>query len=123
MSEKQFLNNYEKNIEKMININQSSELTGQDSAKKSENEEKKNIPENSEILAESIGEPLFDEYMNDMLQNRDIFLNDVVDESALQEASKILSNKEQYNSQLDGNSFDSNSNTTKFIFHGLKMLN
>ena len=50
MSEQKFLNNYESKIEKMSNINQNSELTGQDSAKKSEQQvlfssesQKKNI--------------------------------------------------------------------------------
>ena len=172
MSEQKFLNNYESKIEKMSNINQSSELTGQDSAKKSEQQvlfssesqkkeynltqkekdiftkvvEKGNksfeikeeeaedagVPgnvENLEILNENIGEigePLFDDYMNDMLQNREFSLNDAVEYSELQDASKILSNNEKYNIQYNENnennenSFNANSNGTKYIFHGFK---
>ena len=172
MSEQKFLNNYESKIEKMSNINQSSELTGQDSAKKSEHQvffssesqkkeynltqkekdvftkvvEKGNksfeikeeeaegagVPgnvENLEILNENIGEigePLFDDYMNDMLQNREFSLNDAVEYSELQDASKILSNNEKYNIQYNENnennenSFNANSNGTKYIFRGFK---
>ena len=170
MSEKRFLNNYEKKIEKFNNINQSSELTGNDSVKKSEkqflnysesqknasnlnqkddtklniflkeaenekeiekgkkpsepqeDEENANNPENNENLGENMENPLIDEYMNNMLQNRDFSLNDIVDESALQDASKVLSNKEKYNIQHDENPFESNSNGTKYIFVGFKEL-
>ena len=166
MSEKKFLKNYELKIEKMSNINQSSELTGQDSAKKSEKQflfssesqkneynlnkkdnykkavsvkveenknmplEKKkekienaNIPENHENLAENIGDPLFDDYMYDMLQNREFSLSDMVDDSEIQDASKILSNKEKYNIPFNENFFDTNTNkfkSTKYIFAGFK---
>ena len=166
MSQHKFLKNYELKIEKMNNINQSSELTGQDSAKKTEKHflfsserhkndnltikdkdvfakvaEKENIslefkkekaegegtpenPENFENLNENIGEPLFDDYMNDMLENREFSLKDAVEYSDLQDASKILSNNEKYNihfnENINENSFDINSNATKYIFHGFK---
>ena len=73
-----------------------------------------------------IGEPLFDDYMNDMLRNREFSLNDAVEYSELQDASKILSNNEKYNIQYNENnennenSFNANSNGTKYIFHGFK---
>ena len=68
-----------------------------------------------------IGEPLFDDYMNDMLRNREFSLNDAVEYSELQDASKILSNNEKYNIQYNENnenSFNANSNGTKYIFRG-----
>ena len=87
--------------------------------KKAEDE---GVPEN---LNANIEEPLFDDYMNDMLQNREFSLNDAVEYSELQDASKILSNNEKYNKYNVNNenneySFDINSNATKYIFHGFK---
>ena len=68
-------------------------------------------------------EPLFDDYMINMLQNREFSLNDMVEDSEIQGSSRILRNNEKYNTQYDDNFFDTNSNrfkSTKYIFAGVK---
>ena len=150
MKGKKFLKINLKKIEKMNNINQSLELTGQESSKKNEkqflfslenqkNETKLNqkdfnkkavsfkVEENK--VAEIVNIPencpnLFENIGESSIlgnfRNENNDLNDPIDESDIQNISNILRNNEKYNILIDENSNDANLNSTRYIFVGLK---
>ena len=139
-----------KKIEKMNNINQSLELTGQESSKKNEkqflfslenqkNETKLNQKDfNKKAVSFKVEENKVSEIVNipencpnlfenigessilGNSRNENNDLNDPIDESDIQNISNILRNNEKYNILIDENSNDANLNSTRYIFVGLK---